>query len=77
MPKFDVMITQTITIYGEIEVTAKDEDAAQEKVQEMLDNNEIPEMDWSIPTVKNKKIDAIEWENQESVRQEIEQVSEV
>jgi hypothetical protein len=76
MPKFSVMLTQAVTISGELEVTAKDEDAASAKVQEMLDNFEIPALEWEVPSTKQKRIDAIEWEAQEGVTIEIDEINE-
>jgi hypothetical protein len=76
MPKFDVSLRQTLTIVGSIEITAKDEDDAQRKVQELLDNGDIPSVAWTVPRVKHTRIDAIEWEDQEGVQFEIEDVDE-
>jgi hypothetical protein len=76
MAKFSVMIAQTISVYGAIEVTAKDSDAAQAKVQEMLDNQEIPEITWEVPSVENKRIAAIDWQDDSGVTMEIEGVEE-
>ena len=49
MPKFDVTLTYTKTANISIEVSAKDDDAAQEKVEKMLQ-----EMGWDVDKIATK-----------------------
>jgi hypothetical protein len=76
MPKFDVSITQSVEIYGSVEVSAKDEDTAREKVQALIDEGVIQEMTWDVPGSPRKSAE-IDWENQDGVTIQIDEVNEL
>jgi hypothetical protein len=75
MPKFSVTIRQTLSVYGDIDVTAKDEDTATEKAQEIIDSQALGELSVTVEGA-TKKYAAIEWEAPEPVEVEIEEVTE-
>lgn len=73
MPKFNVSFETTIVVVGQIEVSAKDDDAAQWKVQEMIDDGKLG-INWE-PKKEAEKTGA-EFEESENST-EIEECSEV
>jgi hypothetical protein len=48
MPRYTVTITRTLTLTTSVSVTAKDEDAAHQRVEEMIEDSQFGSIAWEI-----------------------------
>lgn len=57
MPQFEVTVYRTVYEYATVPVEAEDADAAERKVQEMIDDQQTGNFDWDTLSVDNKSIE--------------------
>jgi hypothetical protein len=75
MPRFEVVLKQSVEIYASLDVSAKDEETAREKVQAMIDNLTVPELEWTVLS-SGKKSPDLDWDAPDGVIMEIDEVNE-
>jgi hypothetical protein len=64
MPDYAVTLTQTLTIRGQLTLTAQDAVAAWTEALALLEHAAIPAVDWHVPTAQQGRLNAMCWEDQ-------------